>query len=627
MPMVMSSITWLCLSCGSKAMALPRRLGQGDGADVHRVRHPETDGDVEGGDRAVGLDDRGGRRGGHVGEPGRRGELAQKRGERLDVHRAAGDPDPDLRFPGRVRGARAGRQGTRRTRGGVAAAGHRDPREPGIGRQRLGDLIEHVRPDITVGVDPADDVYLSDERVADALRLALLRDHRVKPPLLRLHLGEAVLGHPQPRALRDEPQQPAPHHDQRGPAGHQQPRVLDARQEAPEVGQRQLEARAAGGRLLLLSGKKIYFDHAARLSARPTESISSGATSSTAMDSNTESRTFRRCTGLASSTGTRSRFDSASFRPGTRAPPPIVYTRPSPPAERDAVARNAAARSTPTAISSPRASTYCARSALWAWPWMTRSESSADSPFSRWRSSRNRRVPTERSRVSTGTPSSRMFTLVTSCPMLTSPTTPCIASGWFSSKALWIAKASTSITEGSSPASLSSATRLSTSSRFAATRRTFICSPPASGSRIWKSSSTLAMSKGTCCSASHRITSRASASFIRSIWIFLTITSRPPTAVTTDRCLTPAAEHSPRIASHTSPGSMTSPSTMASAATSVVATLTSSGSLPEWSITASLMIPEPISRPTEVFLPPNNPKRAIGAYGLKKRWGKGKLQK
>src|SRR2546422_2659143 len=54
---------------------------------------------------------------------------------------------------------------------------------------------------------------------------------------------------------------------------------------------------------------------------------------------------------------------------------------------------------------------------------------------------------------------------------------------------------------------------------------------------------------------------------------------------------------------------MTSPSTMASAATSVVATLTSSGSLPEWSMTATLRMPDPISRPTEVFLPPNNPNK------------------
>src|SRR3989454_2510598 len=378
MPRVMSSITWLCLSCGSKAMALPRRLGQGDGADVHRVRHPEAYCDVERGDRAVGLDDRGGRRRGHVGEPGRRGELAQERGERLDVHRAAGDPDPHLRPPGRVRAARAGRQGTRCARGDIAAPGHRDPREPGVGRQGLGDLVEHVRPDVAVGVDPANDLDLRDERVANSLGLALLGDHRVEAPLLRLHLDAAVLEHPQPRALCDEPQQPAADHDQRGRAGGEQPGVFDARKQTPEVGQRELEARAAAGCLLLLSGKKIYFNHAARLSARPTDSIKRGATSSTATDSNTESRTLSRCTGLASSTGTRSRFDNASFRPGTRAPPPMVYTRPSPPAERDAAPRNAAARSTPTAISSPRASTYCARSPLCAWPWMTRSESSAE---------------------------------------------------------------------------------------------------------------------------------------------------------------------------------------------------------------------------------------------------------
>src|SRR5882762_3469029 len=173
-------------------------------------------------------------------------------------------------------------------------------------------------------VDAANDGDLRDQRVADALGLALLGDHRVEAPLLRLHLGEPVLGHPQARALRDEPQQPAPDHDQRGRAGHEQPRVLDARQQAPEVGQRELEARAAGGCLLLLPREKIYFDHAARLSARPTDSIKRGAISSTATDSNTESRTLRRWTGLATSTGTRSRLDSASFRPGTRDPPPIV---------------------------------------------------------------------------------------------------------------------------------------------------------------------------------------------------------------------------------------------------------------------------------------------------------------
>ncbi len=86
------------------------------------------------------------------------------------------------------------------------------------------------------------------------------------------------------------------------------------------------------------------------------------------------------------------------------------------------------------------------------------------------------------------------------------------------------------------------------------------------------------MSKGTCCSASQRICSRASPSFIRSIEIFLMITSRPPTAVTTRLALTPALESSPRTASATMPGSMTSPSTMAPSTTDVKATFVSTGS-------------------------------------------------
>src|SRR5437868_10704666 len=130
------------------------------------------------------------------------------------------------------------------------------------------------------------------------------------------------------------------------------------------------------------------------------------------------------------------------------------------------------------------------------------------------------------------------------------------------------------------------------------------------------------MSKGTCCSASHRLSSRASASFMRSIWIFLTMTSRPPTAVTTDSRLTPAASNKPRIASETRPGSTTSPSTIALAATSVVATLLNSGSLPPWSMTTSLMMPEPISRPTEVFLPPRKPKRAICTFWSRDKKGR-----
>ena len=128
-----------------------------------------------------------------------------------------------------------------------------------------------------------------------------------------------------------------------------------------------------------------------------------------------------------------------------------------------------------------------------------------------------------------------------------------------------MANASTSTTLAPTPASSRRSIRWSTSSRLAATSSTSICSPSASGSRIWKSSCTFAMSKGTYCSASQRITSRASSSRMRSIWIFFTMTSRPPTAVIT--CFTgePRPLSTARMVSATSVGSMISPSTIASA--------------------------------------------------------------
>src|SRR5437762_2793263 len=218
-----------------------------------------------------------------------------------------------------------------------------------VERRHRPDLVEDVRPDIAVGVDAADDVDLRDERVPDLLRLALLGDHGVEAPLLGPHAIEPRLGHAQPGRLREEQQHHAHDHHGRRRARRDQPRVLDRGDEATEIGKGELEP-APRCRPLLLPWEKIYFDHAARLSASPTDSISRGATSSTDTDSNTASRTLSRCTRLATSTGSLSRLPSASFSPGIRAPPPIVYTRPRPPAEREAVARNAAARSTPTAI-------------------------------------------------------------------------------------------------------------------------------------------------------------------------------------------------------------------------------------------------------------------------------------
>ena len=84
------------------------------------------------------------------------------------------------------------------------------------------------------------------------------------------------------------------------------------------------------------------------------------------------------------------------------------------------------------------------------------------------------------------------------------------------------------------------------------------------------------------------------------------ITSRPPTAVTTDLPFVPAPASAVRIASATMPGSMISPSTIASASSGAIATFTSSGSLRLWSTTATLMRPDPMSRPIVVFFLPKS---------------------
>ena len=59
--------------------------------------------------------------------------------------------------------------------------------------------------------------------------------------------------------------------------------------------------------------------------------------------------------------------------------------------------------------------------------------------------------------------------------------------------------------------------------------------PPPSGSTTKKSSRTCSISNGTCCSASHGSTARASSSGIRSTSIRLVTTSLPPSPMTTSR--------------------------------------------------------------------------------------------
>src|SRR5439155_11684006 len=76
---VIRSMYWLCRSWGRRATGLPHRLGEGDGPDVHRVRDLVAQRHVERRHRPILVDHRRRCGGRHVGEPGRSGELPQKR--------------------------------------------------------------------------------------------------------------------------------------------------------------------------------------------------------------------------------------------------------------------------------------------------------------------------------------------------------------------------------------------------------------------------------------------------------------------------------------------------------------------------------------------------------------------
>src|SRR6266851_8462108 len=335
-------------------MALPHRLEQRDSADVDGVRHLVAHRHIEGRNGAVGLQRHAGLVRRHVRDPGGGLQLPQERRVRLEVYGDAVD-----RYPHGVGQGIRDRRPRPPRHTGRGRSYHPpdlgDAPQPGIWGKGFRDLVKDVRPDVAVRVDVADHHDLGEQRVPNTLRLALLGDHDVEPPLLHLDRLERALGQRQLRALDHKERRRTTTHDHPRQDRGDQPGVLDVRDQPAQVRHTELEASARG--FALLTWEKIDFDHAARLSARPTDSISSGATSSTDTASNAVSLYASRWIGLAGSTGAFSRLASASLRPGIRDPPPVVNTRDSPPADRDAVARNAAARSTPTAISSPRAST------------------------------------------------------------------------------------------------------------------------------------------------------------------------------------------------------------------------------------------------------------------------------
>src|SRR5688572_24363683 len=140
--------------CELVMAALPHRLAEGNRPDVRRISLLERGPDGERGDRALLFDYRLGRDRSDVGDPGRGFELPEEPGVGLDVHRAAVDREGH-RHVDRHGGGGVGRGlggGARRLgAGGRDGWGHRGRahvNEPGVGRERLGDLVEQVRPDV-----------------------------------------------------------------------------------------------------------------------------------------------------------------------------------------------------------------------------------------------------------------------------------------------------------------------------------------------------------------------------------------------------------------------------------------------------------------------------------------------
>src|SRR5690606_11789844 len=311
-----------------------------------------------------------------------------------------------------------------------------DAGEPGVGWQRAPDLVQDVRPDVAACIDLLDELEPVRDAVAPGLEPLGAGDHG---RVVRGGADGALDGdvelvpagagrHEHPASARDE-RDPAEDCEET-PAVDGLARLGGAQLAPPAQRETGLTACGAAGR----SRIQVDFDHGhlgtfyrARRSASPTESMSMGATSSRSTVSATSERTATRSTGLATSVRTPSRPPIASTTPGTRAAPPERNTRPIP-WPPDCAVTTAAARSIPMASSSARSATKSRRSPPWPFPlvrpWTTSSAWSAVRPRSRWSASRSRREPKGMSRTRTGTPSSSTFTLVVSCPMLTSATMP-----------------------------------------------------------------------------------------------------------------------------------------------------------------------------------------------------------
>src|SRR5690606_15552262 len=211
-----------------------------------------------------------------------------------------------------------------RDRRPVARVG--DAGEPGVGGQRAPDLVQDVRPDVAAGIDFLDELEPVRDAVTPGLEPLGAGDHggvvrgvadgALDRDVELVHAGAGRHEHPAGAGDEHDPAEDG----EEPPAVDRLPRLGGGQLASPTQRETGLAAAGAAGR----SGIQVDFDHGhlvtfyrARRSASPTESMSIGATSSSATVSATSERTATRSTGLATSVRTPSRFPIASTTPGT----------------------------------------------------------------------------------------------------------------------------------------------------------------------------------------------------------------------------------------------------------------------------------------------------------------------
>jgi hypothetical protein len=98
--------------------------------------------------------------------------------------------------------------------------------QPGVRRERLGDFVQQVGPDVPIAIDPANDGDLRQQRVADLFLAALVGEESLEPPVLAPGLLQPGLEHVElPEIVEIDHPEAGHHADPRADRRHEE-RIL-----------------------------------------------------------------------------------------------------------------------------------------------------------------------------------------------------------------------------------------------------------------------------------------------------------------------------------------------------------------------------------------------------------------